>query len=856
MSTEPERNVLAAAPDVPESSADVAESDSPAWLSTPGVLLIAGITWFSVIRFVILHGPWLRPTGRDLIRWLEDPTIGGPLRPPAGAPIEILAFGICLAIGWWGSELLLHRTSASRDRPLRCGLTLVLAIAVLGYVGMAAVVAGRLSAGVIWLMLGVFAIALAAAQWRIRPALGPPASRATDGSSRWLRILFLALCGGVLALIAIHAIMSPVQEWDATVYHAETARRWFLERPSPTLVFGPSVGFEISANYPPLFPASGAAMYTLIGRFDDFSLRVTSPVAFAGLLLMLFGWTRHRFDVTTARVSVVLALCPLTVLYAGWPTGYVLLAALFLAVVILVDLAAEDGGRWTWVAAGVVAGLAILTHAYGILAIPAGLAAVIVRRQRFSNVALFVAVAAVVASPWLLRNLVQLHDPFYPLGSPLFHGKGLVEPMWSASKAEIKTNALGYWGSGSSGQVRTVELSSLFFDRHLPAVGAYVGMVAGFAMWRRQPRLAFMSVVLAIVGLAAWLPGWYWLRALIVAVPVAAVLGAWVLISAWRTARRRVTDRHAASPALRVPHAAIATAGAASLFVSGVVALALAIAGPNQATWTTNLGEGDNLMQSVENLGAPERQLWTTFGGDVSLWDWINNHMDSDNRVATLDVRTYYLDAPQDLFYLDGLEAEPLAHMTSSREVEDYLLDQGVRFVAIPGWSVTNPSRHPLVSRLSVFRFLGSGRFPVVAVFPTGLTETPSLVYAVGPTPLTASVGIYPGRVGPPGRVATISVGIATPRIGVPLGSHPDEVTFEYESDGAGSFDLNLWDPKTGTWRTVMAVTTTGLGWQTLNVPLPRSGDYAQLGIYVRGAPVRIRAVRIVPLADGAGTGS
>ena len=73
----------------------------------------------------------------------------------------------------------------------------------------------------------------------------------------------------------------------------------------------------------------------------------------------------------------------------------------------------------------------------------------------------------------------------------------------------------------------------------------------------------------------------------------------------------------------------------------------LAVSGPNQETWTTNLADRTDLMRPVRNLGKSQAQLWTTFAGDLSMWDWLNEH-EREGRIATLEVRTYYLDNPSD----------------------------------------------------------------------------------------------------------------------------------------------------------------------------------------------------------------
>jgi hypothetical protein len=796
---------------------------------------------------------WLGPFWRDLRHWVGDPRIGGPPSAPARPLLGGVVIAAAVGIGVLGSALALRRTEAVSDRVLRAGFTLVFTIAAFGYPGMLAVVLGRLTAPALWLAMALMAGGLGALWWRgRRPSIDVPAVPKEALGNRAIRFSFLGLCVFVVGMVAVHALMSSVLEWDAIVYHAESARQWFMARPAPPLVFGPSVGIEISANFPPLFPATGAAIYTLLGRFDDLYLRLVSPTALAALLLLVYGWARHRFDAATARLAVVLTLgAPLTVMYGAWTTSYMLLAALFLGTLILADLAAETESRWTWVAAGIVAGLAVLTSFYGVLAVPAGLAVVIVRRQRPRNLVLFVVVAGVVASPWLLRNLVLLHDPFFPLGSPPFPGRGLIAPIWQASKDEIRQNALGYWNGVPGLWLRLRELSTVFLDRHLPPMGAWVGLLLGLTMWRRRPRMAYLSLVVAIFGVAVWVPGWFWIRALLTTVPVAALLGAWALTSAFRADANNEMG-HAPSRLRRLSRAAMALAIVATTIASCVVALAIAVAGPNHRTLITGLQASDNLMRGVEDWGDPRMQRWAVFGGDALLWKWIDGHVPAGERVATLEVRTYYMDHPFDLFYLDGIDAAPLLDLHGALAAEVFLEEHGVRYVMLPSWAMYGPTRHPVVDEMPLFRYLGTRQFPAVAAYPTGSSEVPSMVYAVGSPSVGMTVGVFPGISQPEpvtGGVVTIPTGNSDPRIAVPLGEGRWAIEFSYDRLGAGQFELNVFDPAVGRWSSLVAIQRNGSqGWTTTKVPLPPDRGYVMLGVHVEGAPLSIRDVRVVPL--------
>ncbi len=528
-----------------------------------------------------------------------------PARPAAAAGLILVA----ATIGWLAARLLLLRTDLFGERPLLVGLSMVLGVSVLGYAGMLGVAFRTLTPWLLWSVLGSVGGVLLFLNKRASSERAEPRDRehgavveATGHLWPALRVIAVVLAVGVIALVFIHAVLGPVQEWDSVVYHAESARQWFMARPDPPVLFGPSVGIQISSNYPPLFPAAGAAIYTLIGAFEDLYLRLLSPICLVAIVLMTFGYARARFGARAAYMAVLLTLgAPLLILYGTWPTGYVLLAALLLGVVILADGAAQTGATGAWVGVGAVAGLAMLSQFYGFIALPIGIvAALAFRRRRGLAIVAFVATAMVVAGPWLVRNLVELGDPIYPLGAPFFHGRGLIEPIWEASKDEIRLNALGYWPESSGLSLRWAQLGTALFDRHLIAPGFLFALITGAGIWRRDRRMLYLAVALGGIVFVPLLPGWFWIRALVPAVPVAAILTGQMFSTAI-TGARRVSASLLQRSLVR---SSVGFAVGVTLLIGLLVTVPLAVSGPNQDTWTTALSDRVDLMRSVRNLGA------------------------------------------------------------------------------------------------------------------------------------------------------------------------------------------------------------------------------------------------------------
>lgn len=823
--------------------------------------ILTGLAYLSIWTAAIialghftLRQAWIRPFLRDLRSWLLHPEISGGWQVPYDALLIGLIVVAVMAVAFLMTGLALSNTAFARDTPTRLGLTITIGLAVLGFAGAVAVATGHLDAVSITVFLIVIG-SLVVGTWfaRGRPAVGLTLRAESRGSK--LSLIGWPVAIAIVSLSLIHSAMAPVTEWDAVIYHAGTAKLWFLGRPDPPLLFGPSVGVEISANYPPIFPAIGAAMTTLIGRFDDAYLRLVSPVAFAGLLLLLFGWVRKERGSRTAWLAVIIASgCPLLVMYGAWPTSYMLLSALTLAGLFLVYLAASTASRWGWSLAGIVAGFSMLTHFYGWLVLGFGLCAMLIwqrSRRGGINFAIFVGVAVLVASPWLLRDLIRLQDPVYPLGSPIFHGIGLSQPLWGAAQAEIRQNALGQFGGADVPNLRAYELLAAIFSRHFLPIGFLAPLL--FAAWRalRRDRLVtYLGVGLLILFAAQLAPGWYWLRSLVPALAIGAFLGA-AAIDAMIHAVNRVR-----SALGRLGRLIVAATLLATIAISSVVGGLLAFAGPNQDTWTTGLTGSHDMLTAVRNLGSNEKQLWTVYGGDYECWKWLNDHLGAGERVATLDLRLYYFNRPQDLFYLDGEEGVPLLKMSDPSAVADYLQSAGVKYIMIPAWAIApTPARHPAVDLLPLMKMLGrTGGFPLVASFAGPGSTVPTTVYAVDLLAQTTSLPtVFAGSSAqsPSGSHNTFTFprGATDPRIYAPTSdTQVWYLSFWYDNTSAGRFDINAYDYRTKKWHLVYREERTGKGgWVDTSFQLPQSTNgWVDLGVYAAGSSLTITELRVV----------
>jgi hypothetical protein len=360
-------------------------STRPPLLPVAGNVVVALFVLAGAAVFVHGNFAWMSGFWTSLGHFMRDPTtqVHWRLGVPPGAFGLTIGLGIDLVLAWLTTRELLRSTPYRNDKPTTIGLVIIVAVSMLGLFGTIAIVIGT-EARWFFALCAVLVGGAHVAVWaRRRSRSASPTQTVSPVSglvappprypASWTTRLLVLFCVLVIGLIALQAALSPVSAWDSLIYHAELPRLWFQQAPAPKLIFGPSVGIELSANYPPLYPAFGAAMYVLAGTADDLFLRLAGPVLLVALLFLVFGVARAHFTVRAARWAVLLVVAsPLLLIYSVWPTNYLLTACLVFVSVVFLSLAQSTPRPEIVVGAGLFAGLAGLADFFGWSLVPAG----------------------------------------------------------------------------------------------------------------------------------------------------------------------------------------------------------------------------------------------------------------------------------------------------------------------------------------------------------------------------------------------------------------------------------------------------------------------------------------------------
>ena len=836
--------------------------DGPGRVWWAGLVVLAG---FGVLYSASGNLPWVVAILGQVGRSASAIRVSGP--PPSVPGLSKALAYMCLALGngFLASRLLLRRSLLRQVWSSTVGLGLALGLAFAGLPGIWALCLGRVGVpvilggevGIACILVALSLVPRTESQGRPSAAVQfSPVGARSRSAGHWAELAVWVLVTLVIIVIMFQVIMAPVTEWDALIYHVAAARLWYLGRPSPAVHFGPSVGIELSGNYPPLFPALGLSTSVVGGAFETLSLRVTSPLALLSVVMMVHGLARHWWNRSAGRWAVLLLIgCPAVLIFSMEATNYLLVAALVVATLVAAEAALTSSTILWWAPAGGVAGLAFMSNYVGALGAIALVAILMVSCRAWglsglsTRCALAAGAFALIAVPWLARDWIVVGDPVYPLAAGMFHARTLGNVIYLATLAELRTSAESAW-AGSQLPLAVSELITALSGRALLALGGAAGLLLGIARgFRRDAVAAWLSLTVLAYVAVLMAPGWYWTRYLIPVLPLMAMLAARAFVE---------LRRHWSAPAVNDRVGRVFWIGSRSVLALAVglsvgVAVVLPVAGPEQfGVATPSLPSSYvNYLTDVRSAGSPTAALWYTFSGDYLAWQWLNQHTSRDRYVATLDPRTLYLNNPSHVVYLDGRRALPLLHITRPAEMVRLFQRLRVQWVVVPENAEDPATYDPVLSVLPLVRYLGTRWFPLRAVFSvndvTWLTE----VYSIGGPLQPVAPAVFPGFTSPPpsGREYTVAAGSVGAEIQVPVEDFGAGrvLRWRYCVQPHAVLSFRRLGRGAGNWvRLDSRDDACGSGWASATLPVPRRGGTGfVVGLRAVGGDVVVRGVTV-----------
>jgi len=499
-----------------------------------------------------------------------------------------------------------------------------------------------------------------------------------------------------------HALLYPVLEWDALIYHAEAARLIYENMGMP-LIAGPSIGIEMSANYPPLFSAIGAFLYILIDNFDDFYLRLIPPIA--GLLVILSVYKLgsligdRRYGLFSALVLVMFQWFIKCSVYC---TYYILLTLFIILSILFIILALVKGDNRYLIPSSILVAFSLLTSylalyylAFFILCL---VGMVYLKRIRLRDVLFILIIISLLGGIWYVRNFLLLGNPVYPIGHEIFKSRNIDSELLYYTIIKLKRDS-GFLHCDDYFCRLGSSLAYIIIDWHLCAPLFLLFLLGSFlvVMERKYAHLVIaLWPLLFIVLLPAF--DWFWMRYFILILPSISIIvpGTLFKLVSIPTALIRI------KPEIKM-----------IILISMLLlpSIVFAIIGPKEFSCSSEKG---SCIYNLIHPGFEDKILKREYKESYECWEWVNEHLHEDEMVATFDPGIYYMEYDRNVFPLDGWAARDLYEIEDPGYMQVYLNQRNIRYIMIRGWIQNGSFAYPGYFILPLSGHLNSTRFPVI----------------------------------------------------------------------------------------------------------------------------------------------
>lgn len=814
----------------------------------------------------------------QVISWIGNPTINYTPVQIEGLPLAFLAAIEVIILGALSSHLLLpHEKSPALKLISALGLGL-------GLTGLLTMILGifgslyrlPLNSIILLLCIGFLSVIFYKQRGKERPSVKKflvnnfslkKMLKLPDPRS-WA-LAYLAI-GIIFFFCFYNALLTLIAHWDATVYHAVMAVMMYENHGIP-IIAGPSIGIEMSANFPPLFSSLGSYFYIQIGAIEDIFLRAISPIM--GILTCITIYKMgeilvgKKYGIISA---LILVMTPLFFRYSFYATSYSTLAFFCSVSILFLLLAIRERRMRYWTLCGMFYGFALLTAYIALYLVPfftIALIAYFVKRKRdftvnLKHASILVLSTLIIGSVWYLRNWVVVGNPIYPSAYTLFGGINIDPLIMETTFQGLKWSGMnGFFGAETTifGRI----FMFLVYRTHFPAISFFT--VVGLALLPYQDKKLWLVSTWPLIASFFVLSGltWAFPRHIMLAVPGFALLSALPILKAFekceeydkknrRKFKKTVTK---IGKRLRLPHASdiiriglVLLLFTAFLFPSLTLSFVGKVSGDNQHDPPSEDG-----IWLFKNPNGEKWDVITYIVPEGIGWEWLDEHLKEGERVAAIENRIYQVKNSSNdyFFYLDGWEARQLYNITDPAIMLQFLQKENVKYIIDVAWTHT----HGHFDILPLSKFFGSPYFPRILEHKANPD-----IYNVGPieSPITENSstlvsinqegwskpqlvdGYYAQSVIAGNNSARLLV--ATPNL--------TSVKITYHDVGTDGVSINLHNPYSKDWIEGYAIIqkeNTGK-WKTyeLLAPLIEEG-FAELALHAYGRNFTVSRIEAAP---------
>ncbi|MFB3787407.1 MAG: hypothetical protein ACE15F_13665 [bacterium] len=490
------------------------------------------------------------------------------------------------------------------------------------------------------------------------------------------------------ALSFYHAVLFPVNYWDALILYIHYGKMTWRQGGFPVLVCL-QVGLGLGANYPHLYPLHQAVTATLFGSWSDLYGQLLPPLAGLGSVLVLYYLILRLFPNRLIAILAVLAFrsLPYVTTYFVWASDY----ALVMLYTVLFMLFLEGFlHRPDWRSAQpLLAVAAIFPHInyLGWIVWPPMLLAFAAAwrgrtpdfsGKRLSAALCFVGFWLALGLTWYVRNWIVTGNPVYAFFPGILGGKNINLEVLASCEREWSAHGNG---AGKLGHTLLQKILNTLIE--IPRDWRFSPLLLGFLVpafllgWRKNQALFFhLGFLLFLLFIYQYMiSGLYWYHT-IAAFPILGLFAARFL--------SQVENRWL-----------LAGLCAAILLAALVPGAAFSIMGPKIPHPSLPLFRHPGLSLAEFNRFA--------FPAEAPIWRQINEELEPGAVLLTHDNRYHVYRDDIRILHLDDCGLTPL-YGRPYPEIHRHLLREGVRYYL----QIPDEKTHPITQRLGHGAYLNN----------------------------------------------------------------------------------------------------------------------------------------------------